>query len=52
VLGPGNVSTVDTQSNRISGSVNLGPPGTDPFDIAVTPTVTVGDSPYGIAVSP
>jgi YVTN family beta-propeller protein len=77
VLGPGSVSTVDTQSNRISGSVNLGRPGTDPFDIAVTPaamyvasqaagtvtvinpnsskitaSVTVGDSPYGIAVSP
>ena len=77
MLGPGSVSTVDTQSNRISGSVNLGRPGTDPSDIAVTPaamyvasqaagTVTVinpnsskitasvtgGDSPYGIAVSP
>ena len=77
MLGPGSVSTVDTQSNRISGSVNLGPPGTDPFDIAATPTaiyvasqaagtlsvidpsslkitatVTLGDSPYRVAVAP
>ena len=77
MLGPGNVSTVDTQSNRISGSVNLGRPGTDPFDIVVTSTavyvvsqaagtvtvinpsslkitatITVGTSPYGIAVGP
>jgi YVTN family beta-propeller protein len=77
VLGPGNVSAINTQSNRISGTVNLGPPGTDPFAIAATPTavyvvsqaagtvtaidpgslkitatITVGDSPYGVAVGP
>ena len=76
MLGPGNVSTVDTQSNRISGSVNLGPreqtrlnrghthrdvrgqpaAGTvtviNPSSSKITATVTVGDSPYGIAVSP
>ena len=77
VLGPGNVSAINTQTSRISGTVNLGPPGTDPFDIAATPTaiyvasqaagtlsvidpislkitatVTLGDSPYRVAVAP
>jgi YVTN family beta-propeller protein len=77
VLGPGNVLAIDTQTNHIAGTVNVGPPGTDPFDIALTPTavyvvsqaagtvsvmdpsslkitatITVGDSPYGVAVGP
>lgn len=77
MLGPGNVSAINTQTNRISGTVNVGPPQTDLFDIAVIPTaiyvasqnadtitviypsslkitatVTVGDSPYGVAVGP
>ena len=77
VLGPGNVSAINTQTNDIAGTVNVGPPATDPFDIAVTPTavyvasqaagtvtvmdpsslkitatITVGNSPYGVAVGP
>ncbi len=36
VLGPGNVSAISTRTHRISGTVNIGPPQTDPFNIAVT----------------
>lgn len=36
VLGPGNVKVIDTGSHRVTGTVNVGPPGTDPFNIAVT----------------
>ena len=36
MLGPGNVSAISTQTNRISGTINVGPPGTDPFNIAAT----------------
>lgn len=36
VLGPGNVSAISTQTHRISGTVNVGPPQTDPFNVAVT----------------
>jgi YVTN family beta-propeller protein len=68
---------IDTRSHRVSASVSVGPPGTDPFNVAVAPsavyvteqgagtltvidpqtlkivaTVTVGNSPYGVAVSP
>ncbi|HEV3381306.1 MAG TPA: hypothetical protein VG142_10035, partial [Trebonia sp.] len=37
VLGPGNVSVIDTKTNTITATVNIGPPQTDPFAIAVTP---------------
>jgi YVTN family beta-propeller protein len=36
VLGPGNVSAIDTQTHRIWRTVNIGPPQTSPFNIAVT----------------
>jgi len=77
ILGPGDVSAISTQTHRISGTVNVGPPQTDPFNIAVTSsavyvtdqgagtltvidpkalkvaaTITVGNSPYGVAVEP
>ncbi|MFJ9029970.1 YncE family protein [Streptomyces sp. NPDC102274] len=67
---------IDTGSHRVSATVALGPPGTDPFNLEVTSravyvtnrergtltvivptsnkvvaTVTLGDSPYGVAVS-
>src|SRR5215469_11510224 len=35
-LGPGNVSAISTRTHRIWGTVNVGPPQTDPFNIAVT----------------
>jgi YVTN family beta-propeller protein len=35
-LGPGNVSVIDTGSKHISATIALGPPGTDPFNLAVT----------------
>jgi YVTN family beta-propeller protein len=75
ILGPGNVSAISTRTHRIGGTVNVGPPQTDPFNIAVTSsavyvtnhgagtgavidpkalkvvaTITVGNSPYGVAV--
>jgi YVTN family beta-propeller protein len=37
VLGPGNVSAIDTTSHHISATVNIGPPQTDPFNVAATP---------------
>lgn len=37
ILGPGDVSVISTSTDRISGTVHVGPPGTDPFSIAVTP---------------
>jgi YVTN family beta-propeller protein len=77
ILGPGDVSAISTQTHRIWGTVNVGPPQTDPFNVAVTSgavyvtdqgagtvtvidpkalkvaaTITVGDSPYGVAVDP
>ncbi|MCW2859590.1 MAG: beta-propeller repeat protein [Actinoallomurus sp.] len=36
VLGPGNVSVIDTRSHRVSRTVSVGPPGTDPFNVAAT----------------
>jgi YVTN family beta-propeller protein len=36
ILGPGNVSAISTRTHRIWGTVNVGPPQTDPFNIAVT----------------
>ncbi|MGW6356279.1 YncE family protein [Streptomyces sp. NPDC055092] len=36
VLGPGKVSVIDTGSNRVSSTVSVGPPGTDPFNLEVT----------------
>jgi YVTN family beta-propeller protein len=36
VLGPGNLSAISTQTHSISGTVNIGPPQTDPFNVAVT----------------
>jgi YVTN family beta-propeller protein len=38
VLGTGNVSVIDTHSHHVSATVSVGPPGTDPFNIAVTPS--------------
>lgn len=35
-LGPGNVSVIDTSSHRVSATIALGPPGTDPFNLEVT----------------
>ncbi|MFJ9034361.1 Dyp-type peroxidase domain-containing protein [Streptomyces sp. NPDC102274] len=77
VLGPGDVAVIDTASRRVTGKAHVGPPGTDPFNIAVTSdtvyvtdqgagtfsiidratlkvtaTLTLGNSPYGVAVSP
>jgi YVTN family beta-propeller protein len=36
VLGPGKVSVIDTRTHRVSATVSVGPPGTDPFNVAVT----------------
>lgn len=36
VLGPGNVSVIDTGNHRVSATIALGPPGTDPFNLEVT----------------
>jgi YVTN family beta-propeller protein len=66
---------IDTRRHRVSATVSVGPPGTDPFNVAaassavyvteqgagtltvidpktlkVVATVTVGNSPYGVAV--
>ncbi|WP_020578252.1 YncE family protein [Actinopolymorpha alba] len=38
VLGPGRIAVIDTQSHRVSTTISVGPPGTDPFNLAVTPS--------------
>jgi YVTN family beta-propeller protein len=38
ILGPGDVSVISTSTGRVSAAVHVGPPGTDPFSIAVTPS--------------
>jgi YVTN family beta-propeller protein len=37
-LGPGTVSVIDTHNSRVSATVSVGTPGTDPFNLAVTPS--------------
>ncbi|MFE5688107.1 YncE family protein, partial [Streptomyces sp. NPDC056512] len=36
VLGPGQVSVIDTGNNRLTSTISVGPTGTDPFNIEVT----------------
>jgi YVTN family beta-propeller protein len=35
-LGPGNVTGIDTRTHRVSATVSVGPPGTDPFGVQAT----------------
>jgi YVTN family beta-propeller protein len=40
-LGPGRVTAIDTATRRVSSTVSVGPPGTDPFTVRAT-----GDAVY------
>jgi YVTN family beta-propeller protein len=35
-LGPGRVTAIDTATHRVSSTVSVGPPGTDPFTVRAT----------------
>jgi YVTN family beta-propeller protein len=35
-LGPGRVTAIDTRTHRVSSTVSVGPPGTDPFTVRAT----------------
>jgi YVTN family beta-propeller protein len=35
-LGPGNLTVVDTRTNRVTSTVSIGPPGSDPFTVEAT----------------
>jgi YVTN family beta-propeller protein len=35
-LGPGRVTGIDTETHRVSSTVSVGPPGTDPFTVRAT----------------